>query len=181
MLPKIIIGLLILTMSATAFAQKRNWQKAIEQIKLLEMTKADVEKLLGKPDEDDIDSVDYEFKDGRLNAVYSQGRCQSRWYPVYNVEKDVVVKLDFNVYEFKRKIKFKSLGIDVSKLENRGTERVWDTSAVVTYYYDAKKEIYYSTYHYGSAKEIYYDVDKELLSSVTVYPLSIFDNLKCSN
>ena len=146
----------------TVFGQK-DWQKRIEQIKPLVTTETEVVKTLGKPANRYGDAGEYQFEDGVLAVIYSEGRCQLQRMLKYNVDKGVVVAMFFSP---RKKIKFASLGINIAELEKVRTEKSVDTDAIYTTYYDVRNGIYYT-------------VNKKLLEGVEVHPLGDLNNLQC--
>ena len=158
---KIFLILIISIFSLTVCGQK-DWQKQIEKIRPLKTTEAEVEKILGKPEERYGDWRDYKTNGGIITVVYSEGRCKSQRTPKYNIDEGVVVRVDFKP---RKKIKFASLEIDVTGLEKKITEPN-DVEVTIITYYDA-------------AKGTYYSVIRDLLNSVKVYPLDEMDYLQC--
>jgi len=156
---KILLGVLILVVGLTTFGQQ-NWQKQIEKIKPLVTTEAEIEKILGKPVERTDYLGRYETKDGRYRLIYSQGRCMSALMPKYNVEKGVLIELSFKP---KKKVKFESLGIDVSG---------WRTGTV-------SDVLPPPIIYYNPGKGIDYGVHEGILFRVHLYQPIDLDYLKC--
>jgi hypothetical protein len=161
MLRQTSLILLVLILSHSAFAQKRLWQKQLEEIRLLASTEAEVEKILGKAIERYAEIGKYETKDGRFTFYYSEGKCLPIMLKKYNVEKDVVIQYSFRP---NKKIKFASLGIDVSDWNARVSKGV--AGLLITYS--------------NLDKGIEYHVNKGILNFILVYPANELDYLKCS-
>ena len=157
---KILVALIIGAFSLSVFGQE-DWQKQIEKIRPLITTEAEVEKILGKATERFSNIGEYNTKDGRFDVWYSEGKCLPVFNGKYNVEKGVIILYNFRP---KKKIKFASLGIDVSGLETVVPKDMWPPP--ITYY--------------NPDKGIDYTVYKGILNFVYVYQSNDLDNLQCS-
>lgn len=155
------IMLFVLFFALCVSAQKNDWQKQIEKIKPLVSTEAEIEKILGKPIERWGQFGKYKTKYGQYDLIYSQGRCVSVRSGKYNVEKGVLMELNFTP---KKKIKFESLKIDVSGLR---TETVSDVLPPPIIYYNR-------------VKGIAYGVQEGILFKVDLYVPADLSYLRCS-
>src|SRR5437868_6730956 len=75
----------------------------------LHSTRADVERLVGKPN-DEYDTYDFESK--RVYIMYSSDPCTEGEVGSYNVPRDTVIGIDVSP---KRRLTLSDLGIDLSK------------------------------------------------------------------
>jgi hypothetical protein len=58
--------------------QQFEWFQKMNQLKILVDSSEQVEKLLGKPDQNNLDRIsDYKFREGLLRIIYTMPRCQS--------------------------------------------------------------------------------------------------------
>jgi hypothetical protein len=158
---KLLIAIFIVCLMTTnSFAQKEVLKK-LNRIKLLKSNETDVEAILGKAKKRFAFIGEYENKDGEFDIYYSRGGCPDKtslWD--YNVEKGLVAKIMFTP---KKKIRFSSLGIDVSKLP---VEYSTHNDPPVAIYNDDKS---------GKSYEVY----KNLLVYVTIEPPESLWHLGC--
>jgi len=160
---RISLIILIFFSVLTAHAKTPDWLKKLRRIKPLQTTEAEVENILGKATKRYSNLGEYEAGDGEFSIYYSEGECMPVMMTSYKVRKGVVIKFDFDP---KKKIKFASLGIDVSdwKKEKPGND-MWPPP------------ITYS----NPAQGIIYTVNWQgLLSFVEVYPSNNLEKLECS-
>ena len=67
-----------------------NWHGLVP----LQSTRADVERLLGKPQKIRYSTYIYDTAHDRIDILYSQGRCQVSEVERWNVQKDVIIRID---------------------------------------------------------------------------------------
>ncbi len=142
-----------------ANAQEANWL----QIKVMQSTRADVERILGKPSKPPNNSFTafYRLDNGNLFVIYSLRLCESDDRGGWNVDEGVVTKLGF-FPDISPKIK--SLKLDKKKYKK--SLEGGDTLGIYSYKDDEAG--------------IEYTVQNGIVETVTYYPGRKYEHLRCS-
>ena len=100
------IVLLIFGLSLSVYSKEPDWFIKLKKVKIFSSTRKDVLKVFDNPKETYSsdknggetdswgESVEYETKDGKLEAFYSTGKCSNK-SDGWDVEKDMVVSIEF--------------------------------------------------------------------------------------
>lgn len=130
-----ILKLCLLCVSVMPLVAGQSRAKGWRGIVPLHSTRADVERLIGKPNfEDDL----YDFEKERAFIIYSGDPCTESW----NVPRDTVLQISVAP---KGKLRLSDLHIDLSKYE-----RVRDPSVQVhTHYVNKEEGIRYEVFEGG--------------------------------
>lgn len=154
--------ILILSLSGTIFCQTINVWNGITPLK---STRADVEKILGKPVALSVarHAAGYKTKDGRVFVLYSTGLCDVNPEHGWNIPELTVVKIS---YYPDRLPKLSDLQIDLSKFT-----KSLDPGSLNGVSYTNKTE------------GIMLTVDSvgDVIESFGYFPESKYDHLKCKN
>ena len=154
---------IILVLIASTYSQEPDWFTKVKQIKVLESTKQDVERVFNSPVVEQIrgTTIDYKFDWGRLSVSYSKGKCSLEDNRRgYDFDKDII--LGISLFLFKD-VKISELNLDLKNFEKHKDS---DTNALT-----------YSNDELG----IEYSGDKKTIYSVDFYPANKYDHLYCKN
>ena len=162
----LIISVLALILSTSAYAQEPDWYKKLKLIKPLESTSEDVERVFGniKPQSgfsnEKGSMAYYEILGGHFYVDYSSGQCSSSWKGDYNVDKGKVVEISFYASKLSRLANFNlNLGDFITEKENDN-----------------------STLHYiNNELGIDYSTERGKVKGVHLFPIVKYDYLKCEN
>lgn len=174
---KILKSILVITLISMLIvfvnAATPKWYLKLRQIKLMETKQEQIEKLFNYPKV--IDSYDgeigrsikYQLKEGELSVVYSLGKCVGNSNYVYNVEKNVITKLDFDL---KKYVSFSKLNLDLRSFDR--TE-VSDLPGMFDYRNESLGEHYFAS---NSLK----NGTKEI-REIQFFPSESQEKLQCKN
>jgi hypothetical protein len=158
---KTIFGLVftIIVLNAVSYAQGPEWQSRLRQIIPLQSTEKDVERVFGKPVNRYADVGEYETKDAEISVTYSSGKCESTAVDSYNVEKGMVVYIE---YSLKKEVKFKSLNINLTNF--------------------IKTSPSFNLVEYKNEDSgITFSISNKILTDISIYPAKQFSYLECFN
>jgi len=153
---KIFLSISILIFASTLFVhgQSNSWKGLTPLVS----TRADVEKLLGKPKEEKVLCCNYKTPNESVSVNYAADKCDEGW----NVSKDTVLSLSVSANTDIGK-SFEELKLDKSKFFIIGTDTmdgIWTNS-------EQGLQYYFST------------IDRAFLS-LTYIPKSSNNNLRCN-
>lgn len=111
----LLLTLLILLLNGVTLCQLDNLWNGITPIK---STRADVEKILGKPESSSVakHAAVYRTKDGEVFVLYSSGLCDVDSSHGWNLPELTVISISFNP-DYPNPYKFSDLKIDRSKFK----------------------------------------------------------------
>lgn len=156
------ILVLILSLSGTIFCQTSNVWNGITPLK---STRADVEKILGKPVPLSVarHAAGYKTKDGRVFVLYSTGLCDVNPEHGWNIPELTVIKIS---YYPDRLPKLSDLQIDLSKFEKSP-----DPGSLSSVFYTNKID--------GIMLTV--DSSGDVVESFSYFPEAKYDHLMCKN
>jgi hypothetical protein len=149
------------------------WYSKLRQIKLMETTRQEIEKLFDNPRVIDTSDgwsgrgVEYRLKEGELDVTYSLGKCVGKTEYVYDVEKDVITDLHLNLKKF---VNISALSLDLRNFEK--TE-IYDIRGVFEYRNEDTGEQYMTSEYFrdGSIQ----------IRSLEIFPSARQESLACKN
>lgn len=157
---KVLLLCLYLVLPVTVVSQTKEWRGIVP----LHSTRADVERLLGKPN---FDGTYYDFENERASIIYSREPCtEGDW----NVPRDTVLQISIAP---KIKLKFADLRLDLSKYE-----RIEDPHVQVrAIYWNEENGVQYDVFEGGGENngmvlEIYHKPAAETLRLRCPVPIS---------
>lgn len=113
---------IIILISSSVISAQPMWYSKLRQIKLMVNARQEVEKLLNFPrvadtyEWDGRKVVEYKIKEGELTIVYSRGKCSETNKNGYDVEKNIVIDIDFDL---KKEINISRLDLNLEKYEKK--------------------------------------------------------------
>lgn len=152
---------ILFVLNLGALAQKPEWLKNLESIRLLESTRLEIENTFGPPTNPSYKyhSV-YKLGEGRLSIEYSQGRCNEAKVKGWDVPELTVTRLFF----FPRvSIRLEDLKMDFNGFQKSGPRDVP------------------GAYGYGN-DELGIDIDvnrKGEIEAIEFFPSKKYDKLRC--
>lgn len=166
----IVVGLIL---CFSIYGAPPEWFIKLKQIKILESTRQEIETLFNHPKityesvGQETVSVEYALKQGELYVSYSLGKCSEQSEYSYDVEKDVVTRVDIDL---KKHINISKLGLDLNGFKKSG---ISDLPGIFTYRNEDLGE-YHQTGEYfknGVVK----------VKNLEFFPSSSKQKLACSN
>lgn len=148
------ISFVILTL--TNYSNGQTMLEKVRQIKVLESTLKDVEKLFGKPDIKRSQSISNYLDEGSLHIDYATGTCDSKHNLGWNVSRETILRI---IFQPSKKKSFSAHKIDQTKLKK---------------VYDESYQIYSD-----ETEGITYEVQLGKVQSFEYNPTSKQDFLKC--
>ncbi len=133
----------------------QDWKK----IELLKSTRADVEAVLGQASGDYF--AQYDIKEGNLFIEYSSGPCRQDRKGGWNVNENVVVRINFSP---KHKRRLTNLKLDLKKFR-----RVVDQHVLGVIYYVNDED------------GVSYEIQEGKVEAVRYDPPKRYDNLYCGD
>lgn len=133
---------LIAVFEKVIFAQAPKWYENLQQIKVTETNRVDVERLFGDPPVTQVRTgkwnqiINYELEIGKLEVSYSTGKCSSQSNTDgYDLDKNKVIRLSLLLY--------KPVKISKLKLRIDGFRQFEAVDTNVTTYTDDENGIKY--------------------------------------
>lgn len=135
---KILISLFILTSSA--YSQSNSWN----DLTPLRSNRQDVEKLLGKPTDDEPYGVTYKTEKEKVQVLYTSEKCENGW----DVPKDTVLRME--VYDSDVGKSFDELKLDKNLFSHTVDDAFYatwtNTDEGVQYYFNGYQQLESITY-----------------------------------
>lgn len=152
---------ILFVLTLNAFAQKPEWLKNLESVRLLESTRLEIENTFGRPENPTRKyHVVYRLGEGRLSIEYSQGLCSEAKVKGWDVPVLTVTRLFF----FPRvSMRLEDLKMDFSGFRKSGPRDVP------------------GAYGYGN-DELGIDIDvgrEGRIEAIEFYPPKKYDDLRC--
>lgn len=153
---------ILFVLSLNSLAQKPEWLKNLESVRLLQSTRPEIENTFGSPENPsyEYDRV-YKLREGKLDVEYSQGLCSEAKVKGWDVPVLTVTRLFF----FPRvSMRLEDLKMDFSGFRKSGPRDVP------------------GAYGYGN-DELGIDIDvgrEGRIEAIEFYPSKKYNDLRCS-